>query len=417
MNTGGDTPPDGESKQRALPEWLTKLVFPIVIGVVVAIALAVLTPVGDWLRELAFPTEVNVSGTVTVNGEPVAEAQLILDDEPAGTTTEHGTFVLKDVGKGDHTVEVSSTRPPAEGEHNFSVPKRSGDIALEEVVLDPSLRLGYALTLSTTLVGIPYDVTLWMIGDSEVLDGIQAVTYQLPDPLTGSVSREDRASAFCYREVGKLAIGDATIGNAVASALVQPRQGEPFQITAVTPGGDLPPQCPKTVGKGGSTGGGSTGGGSTGGGSTGGGGQANTTLVPDIVDLPFDQASALLRGIGLKVSRTDVESEKAPGTVISQTPGGGERVALGTTVALRVSKAASTATAPDVTNETVAEAQATLAASGFDSKVVAQETDDANMVGIVISQDPVGGSKVALDTVIALFVGELSPSPTTGTAP
>ena len=68
---------------------------------------------------------------------------------------------------------------------------------------------------------------------------------------------------------------------------------------------------------------------------------------------------------------------------------------------------------PDVTI-----AQTTLENAGFRTRVVFEDIDDPNLDGIVTSQDPVGGSRAAPDTVITLFVGrftgeETEPPPTT----
>jgi serine/threonine-protein kinase len=127
--------------------------------------------------------------------------------------------------------------------------------------------------------------------------------------------------------------------------------------------------------------------------------------VPSVVDLPFDQAAAELRGAGFDVSRIDVASDLARGIVVSQDPDGGSEASRGSTVTLSVSQGPTTAAVPDVTGTDVAIAQNTLEAAGFRTRVVLEDTDDPASDGIVISQDPAGSSQAELDSIVTLFVG------------
>ena len=56
---------------------------------------------------------------------------------------------------------------------------------------------------------------------------------------------------------------------------------------------------------------------------------------------------------------------------------------------------------------------------GFRSRVVAQDTDDPNADGLVISQSPDGGSQAPAKTVVTLTVGRYvaAPTDTTTTTP
>ena len=70
-----------------------------------------------------------------------------------------------------------------------------------------------------------------------------------------------------------------------------------------------------------------------------------------------------------------------------------------------VSKGPSTSAVPDVTTQDVAIAQTTLEAAGFRTRIVLEDTDDPTFDGIVISQDPVGGTQAKPNTLVTLFVG------------
>ena len=242
--TDGSTPPGGHGTGGRWPAWMTKPVVQIVVAVIAALAIAVLTPAGDWLREQLFPTKADVSGSVILGGQPAGVVQLMLDGEDVGSTNEQGVFLLEDVGDGEHTLTLETASPPAEGDHRFSVQQRATEVTLGAIVLNPLLELGYSATIQPRLGGFRYGITLWIHGDPEVMDRIRFVRYLLPAPLSGSVRRRNGARAFCYRSEGELSVLDATAGSGAVSAEVHLRDGESFQISAEKPGEDAPPRCP-----------------------------------------------------------------------------------------------------------------------------------------------------------------------------
>ena len=131
-------------------------------------------------------------------------------------------------------------------------------------------------------------------------------------------------------------------------------------------------------------------------------------VVPNVVNQPYEQAALELRRNGFGVTRIDVASDLTEGIVVDQDPSGDSEATKGTTVTLSVSKGPSTVAVPDVTASDVTIAQTTLENAGFRTRVVFEDTDDPNLDGIVTSQDPVGGSRAAPDTVITLFVGRFT---------
>jgi serine/threonine-protein kinase len=137
--------------------------------------------------------------------------------------------------------------------------------------------------------------------------------------------------------------------------------------------------------------------------------------IPSVVGLPYDQAASELRQKGFGVSRIDKESDQAAGIVTDQDPSGGSQGSNGSTVTLTVSKGPSTAAVPDVTTQDVSIAQTTLDAAGFRTRVVLEDTDDPTQDGIVMSQDPIGGTQAKPNTLVTLFVGRFVSSTTTTT--
>ena len=127
--------------------------------------------------------------------------------------------------------------------------------------------------------------------------------------------------------------------------------------------------------------------------------------IPNVIGLPYDQAANELQRAGFGVSRIDVDSELATGIVVDQEPSGGSEGSKGSTVTLSVSKGPVTAAVPDVTTQDVGIAQTTLEAAGFRSRVVLEDVGDPALEGIVISQDPVGGTQAKPNSLVTLFVG------------
>ena len=137
--------------------------------------------------------------------------------------------------------------------------------------------------------------------------------------------------------------------------------------------------------------------------------------VPSVVGLPYDQAAAELQQAGFSVSRVDVDSDQAAGIVTNQEPNGGSEGSKGSTVTLSVSKGPSTSAVPDVTTQDVAIAQTTLEAAGFRTRIVLEDVEDPSFDGIVISQDPVGGTQAKPNSRVTLFVGRFVETTTTTT--
>jgi beta-lactam-binding protein with PASTA domain len=134
--------------------------------------------------------------------------------------------------------------------------------------------------------------------------------------------------------------------------------------------------------------------------------------VPNVVGQNFDSASSQLLAAGFAVARTDVDSKQPKDTVVAQDPSAGSSQAPGTKITLSVSKGPSTSAVPDVTSQTQSDAIATLKASGFAVRVQSQPTNDQSQDGIVLTQDPVGGSQAPPGSSVTIVVGKFTtPTP------
>jgi eukaryotic-like serine/threonine-protein kinase len=131
--------------------------------------------------------------------------------------------------------------------------------------------------------------------------------------------------------------------------------------------------------------------------------------IPNVVGQPYASARSTLLGAGLNASETFVDSNQPADTVVSQSPAAGTRVGSGTTVTLSVSRGSTATTpVPDVSNQDEPTAKAILTGSGFKVKVMKQPVTDPGEQGIVISQQPGGGTSAAAGSTVTIFVGDYS---------
>jgi len=129
--------------------------------------------------------------------------------------------------------------------------------------------------------------------------------------------------------------------------------------------------------------------------------------VPDVRGQLYDNAAGQLQGAGFAVARQDVDSSQPKDAVIDQDPRGGASLARGGTVTLFVSKGPKQTTIPDVTSQDQDSATQVLEQSGFSVDVQQQDTTDPAQDGIVLSQDPAGGTKAKPGTTVTIVVGHL----------
>ena len=127
--------------------------------------------------------------------------------------------------------------------------------------------------------------------------------------------------------------------------------------------------------------------------------------VPNVVGFTFDQANSTLQAAGFTVGREDVESGEPRDVVVAQDPGAGETAARGSTVTVQVSEGPTTSTVPDVTSLDEATAISQLEGAGFAARAQPADTDDPCLDGIVVDQDPDGGTEAEPGSRVTVFVG------------
>ena len=150
---------------------------------------------------------------------------------------------------------------------------------------------------------------------------------------------------------------------------------------------------------------------------TGGGGGAGTTTaprtvtVPDVVGMDQTVAQQRLRSAGLLVSVSYVTSRTPEGRVTAQTPSGGSTVERGSRVRISVSTGPRTrplVTVPDVVGLDQQTATAELRRAGFRVQVIPSETVDETQEGMVLDQQPEGGTRAPRGAQVTIYVGRFT---------
>ncbi|HEY4410393.1 MAG TPA: PASTA domain-containing protein, partial [Acidimicrobiia bacterium] len=133
---------------------------------------------------------------------------------------------------------------------------------------------------------------------------------------------------------------------------------------------------------------------------------SHTALVPvaNYVGQTQHDAELLIENAGLKPDSTTEENDQiAAGQVVSQDPQPGTKIDKGGTVKLKISAGKGQVKVPDVTGQSLDDAQSQLRDAGLDYNVQ-QETSDSVDAGKVTRTDPPGGTQAAKGAVIQLFV-------------
>ena len=125
--------------------------------------------------------------------------------------------------------------------------------------------------------------------------------------------------------------------------------------------------------------------------------------VPSVLGKPVEEAKTQLEDVGLKWRVEEQTNEAEPGTVVAQDPTGGTRVAKETEVVLTVAKGPDQVNVPNVVGRAKDAAQTILENANFTVRVV-EENDDSAAPGIVLRQNPVGGSPAADGSDVTITV-------------
>ncbi len=139
--------------------------------------------------------------------------------------------------------------------------------------------------------------------------------------------------------------------------------------------------------------------------------------VPDVTGQDEESAVAALREKGLSAVVREKNASDPQGTVVSQSPVGGQQVDQGSSITLSVSNG-KVKEVPDVTGLSQSEAETQIADAGFRPSTRTRPTDQPDEDGAVLSQSPRGGAERAAGSTVTLTVGLLTvPSPAPGVTP
>jgi serine/threonine-protein kinase len=128
--------------------------------------------------------------------------------------------------------------------------------------------------------------------------------------------------------------------------------------------------------------------------------------VPDVLGQSESSATAELEAAGFEVSVTEASSDTvSEGLVSAQSPSAGTEVAKGSTVTITISTGPELTTVPDVIGEDVATARAMIRDAGLRPSTVFQDVEDPAEDGIVLDQDPSGGTEVEPGSTVTILVG------------
>ena len=141
--------------------------------------------------------------------------------------------------------------------------------------------------------------------------------------------------------------------------------------------------------------------------------------VPEVVGQSEDEARGSLRAAGLHVGTVTKREEagQAAGTVLSQLPAAGSSVRSGEAVDLVVTKVSQEVAVPRVVGKKQERAEGELIGAGFVVKSGTRAVSSVAEVGLVLQQNPAGGTKAKRGATIKLIVGELAPQTTPSTTP
>ncbi len=145
-------------------------------------------------------------------------------------------------------------------------------------------------------------------------------------------------------------------------------------------------------------------------------GPAQST-VPEVIGDTEGQAKTALSEAGLKLGAvTSQTSTQTPGTVISQSTEGGQKLPAGGSVDIVLAQAAQTVPVPEVLEEKEERAVGELHGAGFKAKIVKRNVSEPSQNGVVLTQNPRAGIKAKRGSAVTITVGVAqSPTETTTT--
>jgi len=131
--------------------------------------------------------------------------------------------------------------------------------------------------------------------------------------------------------------------------------------------------------------------------------------VPDVLQQTEESARQELAAAGFEVQVVEQPSSDTPaGVVFAQSPDPGTEAPKGSTVQINVSTGPEQAPVPDVIDQDEETAKQTLRDAGFRVRVNRVDTEDPLQDGVVVEQDPVGGTEAELGSEVTIVVARFS---------
>lgn len=122
---------------------------------------------------------------------------------------------------------------------------------------------------------------------------------------------------------------------------------------------------------------------------------ADALTVPNVVNKTLDEAQSTLTSAGFKVDTQETYSDTVDsGKVISQDPQANTHQPKGSKITLTVSKGTQQITVPDLSGKSADDVKKLLLANGLTGKAGKGQYSDSVDTGLVVSQNPVAGTKV-----------------------
>ncbi|MFF0552190.1 Stk1 family PASTA domain-containing Ser/Thr kinase [Streptomyces sp. NPDC004311] len=129
--------------------------------------------------------------------------------------------------------------------------------------------------------------------------------------------------------------------------------------------------------------------------------------VPNVVNLSFEEAEKALKEKGFQVDRKQQESSRTPGTVLDQTPKGGE-AERNSTVVLTVAKEIAKAEVPDLKGKTRDDAEKALKAVNLKLGSVTETESPGAVPGTVVSQQIAAGQQLEVNKTVSISIAKAS---------
>jgi eukaryotic-like serine/threonine-protein kinase len=128
--------------------------------------------------------------------------------------------------------------------------------------------------------------------------------------------------------------------------------------------------------------------------------------IPDLSGQGRLAARRRLTALRFRIAeRRETSASVGQNRVISTAPPAGSRLERGQTVTLVISSGKARAAVPDVVSQSVDDARSALQDAGFTVKTTEQPSQSKDP-GTVLRQDPVGGTRAAVGTVVSLVVAK-----------